>query len=160
MDYQTVYDITLVGYKEWTGPAYGICFVLLITVLIVIRHTFAVTTKKFPSKFVLYSGLVFTFLWTAIVFGTTFSDYQTLRNAVEEGRGKVVEGEVGYFKPMPKEGKTNERFCVADVCFEYSDYYATAGFNNAASLGGPIRVGLPVRVTYFNGKITKLEVKR
>ncbi|WP_322021733.1 MULTISPECIES: hypothetical protein [unclassified Burkholderia] len=51
-----------------------------------------------------------------------------------------------------------ERFCVGQVCFSYSDYVVTGGFNNTASHGGPIRAGLPVRGSYVDGLIVKLEV--
>jgi hypothetical protein len=51
-----------------------------------------------------------------------------------------------------------EKFCVNDHCFEYSDYVITGGFNNTRSHGGPIREGLPVRVTFIRNKIIKLEV--
>jgi hypothetical protein len=51
-----------------------------------------------------------------------------------------------------------ESFCVSGVCFRYSDYVVTAGFNQTSSHGGPIRDGLPVRVTYIGNTIVKLEV--
>ncbi|WP_321797617.1 hypothetical protein [Burkholderia sp. BCC1988] len=62
------------------------------------------------------------------------------------------------FEPMPYGGHAMERFCVGQVCFSYSDYVVTGGFNNTASHGGPIRAGLPVRVSYVDGLIVKLEV--
>lgn len=51
-----------------------------------------------------------------------------------------------------------ESFNVNGVKFEYSDYVITPGFNNAASKGGPIKEGLPVRISYIDGTILKLEV--
>ena len=59
---------------------------------------------------------------------------------------------------MPVSGHAMEHFCVRQACFEYSDFVITAGFNNTASYGGPIRDGLPVRVTYVGNAIAKLEV--
>jgi hypothetical protein len=44
------------------------------------------------------------------------------------------------------------------LLFCYSDYEVTAGFNNSASHGGPIREGLPVRVSYIGNTIVRLEV--
>lgn len=32
------------------------------------------------------------------------------------------------------------------------------GFNQIASHGGPIRAGLPLRVTYYDGQILRLEI--
>jgi hypothetical protein len=41
----------------------------------------------------------------------------------------------------------------------YSDYVVTAGFNNTASHGGPIRQDLPVRISYVGNSIVKLEIR-
>jgi hypothetical protein len=62
------------------------------------------------------------------------------------------------FMPMPVTGHAMEHFCVSGACFSYSDYVVTAGFNRTSSRGGPIREGLPVRVTYLGNTILKLEV--
>ncbi|GAC1417844.1 MAG: hypothetical protein NVSMB69_18760 [Novosphingobium sp.] len=51
-----------------------------------------------------------------------------------------------------------EHFDVAGVTFSYSDYVITAGFNNSASHGGPIREALPVRICHRDGEILRLEV--
>jgi len=72
----------------------------------------------------------------------------------------VVEGTVSRFVPMPVTGHAMERFCVHDTCFEYSDFVITSGFNNTSSHGGPIREGLPVRVTFVGNKIVKLEITK
>jgi hypothetical protein len=76
----------------------------------------------------------------------------------------VVTGLVRDFVPMPSEGHAEERFCVQTACFHYSDYIQTGGFNHTSSRGGPIREGLPVRVTYAASPganvILKLEVQK
>jgi hypothetical protein len=64
---------------------------------------------------------------------------------------KVVEGTVASFVPMPREGHAMEHFCVQEVCFDYSDYMHTGGFNNTRSHGGPISASRSVRVTYAEG---------
>ncbi len=61
---------------------------------------------------------------------------------------------------MPYAGHTKERFCVEDKCFTYSDFVPTIGFNNTSSHGGPIKAGMPVRVTFVGNTIIKLEVGR
>jgi hypothetical protein len=60
---------------------------------------------------------------------------------------------------MPYEGHQDECFSVQAQTFCYSDYEVTAGFNNATSHGGPIREGLPVRVSYIGNTIVRLEVR-
>lgn len=80
------------------------------------------------------------------------------RRVLEGGDFKVVEGEVRNFKPMPYGGRVYESFEVSGVPFRYSDYEVSAGFNNAASHGGPIREGLRVRIAYVGNTILRLEV--
>ena len=46
------------------------------------------------------------------------------------------------------------------VSFNYSDYGVTAGFNNSASHGEPIREGLYVRIWYLGNDILKLQVPK
>lgn len=76
----------------------------------------------------------------------------------------VVSGIVRDFSPMPFEGHAYEQFCVDTTCFHYSDYEKTGGFNHTSSHGGPIREGLPVRVTYAASSrqnvILKLEIQK
>jgi hypothetical protein len=50
---------------------------------------------------------------------------------------------------MPYQGHQEECFSVGDRTFRYSDYEPTAGFNNTASHGGPIRGGLAGRIAYI-----------
>jgi len=87
--------------------------------------------------------------------------YDSCRKAVmalRDGQYAVVEGYVSDFVPMPHSGHSMESFVVQGHRFSYSDYVVSAGFNNTASHGGPIREGLYVRVTYTNDVILRLEI--
>jgi hypothetical protein len=76
-----------------------------------------------------------------------------------QGKAEVIEGAVSNFKPGTNErGSAYESFCVKGACFTYSDYEESAGFNTMAINGGPIREGLPVRLTFVANTIVKLEV--
>jgi len=151
--YQTVFDISSSGYKSWSFPAYGLVFVAVGAILMLSRHSI-------PKKRANSGTWVFAFalVWSMLTFGLTYYEYRSLTSALESGRTESVAGVVSNFTPMPASGHTNERFCVQLACFEYSDYSVTSGFNNTSSHGGPIRMGLPVRVTYVDGHIVKLEV--
>lgn len=65
---------------------------------------------------------------------------------------------------MPYGGHGMEHFCVCEVCFNYSDYQPTGGFSQSGLHGGPIKAGLPVRVTFVESQhllrpvIVKLEI--
>ncbi|MFZ4536624.1 hypothetical protein [Propionivibrio sp.] len=160
MAYQTVFDITSAGYKSWSFPAFGLIFIAAGVVLFLHRKALPGWWRTRPraSSAFAYFFLGFAVLWTLVSFGSTYADYRCIATAVEEGSAKVVEGPVTDFKPMPVSGHTMERFCVQQTCFEYSDFVVTGGFNNTSSHGGPIREGLPVRVSYVGNSIAKLEV--
>jgi hypothetical protein len=105
-----------------------------------------------------YGMIGFACLWSGVMFSSTFGEYVRVRSAYRRSQFKVVEGRVADFRPMPYEGHQDECFSVQSQTFCYSDYEVTAGFNNSASHGGPIRDGLPVRVSYVGNTIVRLEV--
>jgi len=90
--------------------------------------------------------------------------HNRLVESASSGRFRVVEGLVENFHPMPAAGHDTERFTVAGEGIAYSDYEITGGFNNTASHEGPLRAGLPVRITFVQDSsrnvIFKLEVGR
>lgn len=159
MQYKTVFDIADAGYKAWTFPAFGLIFVAIGVALVGYRLRMARDPRGDSTR-----GRVFPFLylgfalvWTIVSFVSTYREYLSLERAAKSDV-RVVQGVVSSFSPMPYTGHAMERFCVSEVCFAYSDFVVTSGFNNTTSHGGPIREGLPVRVTYAGGSIVKLEV--
>jgi hypothetical protein len=162
MEYQTIFDVTTAGYRNWDFSAFGIPFVAIGALLVTKRRSLPGWWGDRPraSSAFAYFFLVFSLLWTLIAFVSTYSDYSSLAQAVKSNSATVTEGIVHDFKPMPVTGHSMERFCVSDRCFSYSDFNVTAGFNNTSSHGGPIREGLVVRVTHVRGSIAKLEVAK
>jgi hypothetical protein len=154
MPYVTVFEITQKPFQWWFS-GFGLIFVVVGIALIFID-------KKWPSqrrvKVTGYFMLVFALLWTAVTFTSTFGDYRKFTEAYRRGNYAVVEGTVKNFHPMPYGGHESECFSVQDSRFCYSDYTVQPGFNQSASHGGPIREGLPVRVTHCDGQILRLEV--
>jgi hypothetical protein len=53
-----------------------------------------------------------------------------------------------------------ERVVVAGRRFYYSDYDIRPGFHQSQSHGGPIRLGLYVRIHHVNGEIARLEIAK
>jgi hypothetical protein len=74
------------------------------------------------------------------------------------GKAQTIEGAVTFFKPMPPGGHGTERFCLEETCFEYPGVGSSRGFHQTATEGGPVREGLPIRVTYIGPTIVKLEI--
>jgi hypothetical protein len=164
MHYRVVFDITSAGYQSWSFAAHGLILVAVGAALVAVviwRKTLPFpwwSTRPTRSKIFAIFFFSFAVLWTVVAFISTYHEYSSLIAAKRDGRVQVAEGVVSNFKPMPVTGHAMERFCVSAACFQYSDYVVTSGFNHTSSHGGPIREGLPVRVTYFGNSILKLEV--
>jgi uncharacterized protein YqgC (DUF456 family) len=160
MSYVTVFDVADAGYKSASFPAFGLIFVVLGIFLVIFRrHLPRWNTRSRVARIIFpYGFLCFAALWTAVTFVATYSDYRQASQARAANTAQVVEGLVTNFVPMPVTGHAVESFCVSAACFNYSDFAVTAGFNRTSSHGGPIREGLPVRITYLGNTILKLEV--
>jgi hypothetical protein len=156
--YQTVYDLGLAGWESWTFPAFGLVFVLLGIGMVVFRNDLRMRGPALMRRVFPFLWLGFAVIWTFTAFASTYGTHRRLAAALADGEARVVEGEVTHFIPMPAAGHAMERFCVQQACFAYSDFVVAGGFNHTASHGGPIRAGLPVRVTYLGNVILRLEI--
>jgi hypothetical protein len=152
--YRVVFDLYQKGF-EWWFPASGLPFVILggLTVW------FGRRRNRRDHRLFGYVIVGFACLWSGLAFSTTFREYMALRSAYRRSQFSLVEGRVTNFRPMPYQGHQDECFSVQSQTFCYSDYAVTAGFNNSAAHGGPIREGLPVRVSYIGNTIVRLEVR-
>jgi hypothetical protein len=171
MPYQTVFEITSKPF-EWWFPAFGLIFIVVGVVFIKFGPkldrnkngrsfglAFTIPLRPLGWFFVIFASF-----WTLVAFGSTYSSYRELEQAYRTGKYSVVEGIVENFHPMPYEGHQNECFRVEKEKFCYSDYELSPAFNQSASHGGPIRAGLPVRISYyenekFHAQILRLEIR-
>jgi len=153
-DYRTVFVVTEKGF-DWWFPAFGLIFLAIGVALVIFGRR-----RLWPVRrsWVAYFMVAFSILWTSVAFVSSFSQYHDAQKAYREGRYAVVEGTVEHFQPMPYEGHSEECFSVKDDRFCYSDYTITAGFNQTASHGGPIREGLPIRIAYNNALILRIDI--
>jgi len=156
--YCVVFDIATNGYKYWGVIFRGSAMINTILISILLHHIFPTWKISSFRKKSLYLGLCFSIIWTVAVFASTYREHWHLKNILEQNKASVVQGAVRDFIPMPKSEHSVESFVVSGHKFQYSDYVMSPGFNNAASLGGPIRKGLYVRVTYWEKDIVRLEV--
>jgi hypothetical protein len=147
--YTTVFDISQKGF-DWWFPAFGLIFVVL-GPIIVRKHK---ASNKWAFFFVIFASL-----WSLISFSSMYPRYRYLQRAYQTHQYLLVEGPVEAFNPMPWGGHHDECFSVQRVRFCYSDYGPTPGFNNTSSHGGPIRAGLPVRVSYLGNSILRLDIR-
>jgi hypothetical protein len=155
-----VFDIAVVGYRNWTFPAFGLIFVAIALAVLAYRSWRPVPNRPLLGRLWPYAYLALSVAWVALALGLSYPSYQRLRGALESGRFTVVEGTVTNFVPMPPEGHRLEQFEVAGHSYAYSDFVVTPGFNNTQSHGGPIRDGLRVRIADVDGEIARLEIAR
>jgi len=156
MQYSVVFDVIESGYRQWWFAASGFVFIAVGVVLVAFRRFLAPRNATwFPFAF-----LGFAIIWTVFSFGLTFRDYYSLASALRDHRCAVTEGIVSEFHPMPSTGHEDEWFIVDGRYFHYSDFVVSAGFNNSASHGGPIREGIHVRVHHVENDIARLEVSQ
>jgi hypothetical protein len=160
--FTTVFDAAQQRWQAWWFPAFGLIFVALGALLILMPE---LMQRLLPrglqgrARYV-FSWVYFLFalLWTGFAFSKTLQEYETIKSVLNDGRYSVVEGPVTNFVPMPDSGHGLESFTIDRRRFSYSDYIVTFGFNKTASHGGPIREGLYVRITYYGDLILRLEV--
>ena len=160
MKYVTVFDAAAQPMRNWGFPAIGLIFVGIGLVL-VFRPAWVPFGHRWLRRGLFpWLYLLFATGWTIVSGLTVGLDSYRAVQALKTGDYNVVEGPVVNFTPMPMEGHADEQFDVGGVHFAYSDYGVTAGFNNSASHGGPIRSGLLVRIAYKDGEILRLQVQR
>lgn len=161
MEYETVFDVTQGGFRQWSFSAFGLIFIVVgLAAPTLIRHGVIRKPSPWMEKWFPRLFLGFALFWTLTSFISTYSDYRGAIDAMHTNRAKVVEGIVTKFKPMAYTGHGMESFVVHGVRFQYSDYVITAGFNNTSSHGGPVREGLPVRIWYLDGEILRLDIAK
>jgi hypothetical protein len=160
-DYVTVFDVTQSGYRQWSFAAFGLIFVAVgLALPTLIRSGIFRKPPPWMEKWFSRVFLGFAIFWTATSFLATYIDYGGAARAMRSQQAHFVEGTVSQFIAMPYTGHSMESFVVHGVRFAYSDYVITAGFNNTASHGGPIREGLPVRIWYRGNEILRLDVAK
>jgi len=166
MQYEVVFDSANAGYTTWHFALPGLVGIVIGAMLVAAvlrRGTLPIhgwSTRPTRSKVFAFFIFGFSCFWTIGAVYSTYHQYSTLAAARANGTARIIEGVVAEFTPMPVTGHSMERFCVSGQCFEYSDYVVSSGFNHTSSHGGPIRKGLPVRITYLGNTILKLEVAR
>jgi hypothetical protein len=153
--YVVFFEVSQKGY-QWWAPALGLFFVLSGWM---IAKTFR--RSSWPLfRFWSFSGSImfwFACIWTLVLFGATFPGYLGAQYAFRTGHYAVIEGHVTNFAPMTRV-LPMECFTVSSQRFCYSDSEMKPGFNQTASHGGPIHDGLPVRISYSEDTILRLEI--
>jgi len=160
MHYITLFDASAQAFRNWGFVAFGLIFVAIGAVLVFAPGLIAVIMRRRVGPVFGWFFFLFAIVWTTGAGISVLGGDNAASGHAKRRECATVEGKVENFHPMPAEGHDLESFDVAGQHFEYSDFIVSAGFNNTASHGGPIREGLRVRICEREGEILILEVAR
>lgn len=155
MAYTLYFDARDLDSRDWIFILVDLFFILIGLGMVLLRRRLRMQAF-FPR---LFFGISLTIgiltgggLWLGKQFG--------LPNKLRLNQCEVVEGTVSGFHPMPPSGGV-ESFSVGDRRFEYGEKVSSSlfGFSEPASVGGPIREGLQVRIHHVDGAIARLEIR-
>lgn len=97
------------------------------------------------ALFAAFAGLL-----SVVAIPSMIGEYMQTRDVYAQKRYRLVQGAVRDFDPMPAGGHKTEDFTVQGVPFSIANMNSTTyGYNQAASEGGVLRAGIPVRIAYF-----------
>lgn len=161
MNYVVLFDLTREGFTNWGDAVFP-------AVVIIIGAVSAFFLNKIPEdkrdnrdSMLLAMGIALPPVLLVVVGLILYNgvrEYSGLRNRMETGNVRVTAGVVTAFKPEPSDGHPwGEAFTVNGVEFKYTHHDFSAAFHKTHWQRGPVRDGLPVRITDVDGKIVKLE---
>ncbi|MBI35650.1 MAG: hypothetical protein CMP67_09860 [Flavobacteriales bacterium] len=86
-----------------------------------------------------------------LVSVSQYVGYKKIVSKIEEGKVKVVEGEISNYKPIDLTNHGSfESFTINEAKFAYSDYHRISGYHHACANGGVIcNNGQEVKLTYY-----------
>lgn len=158
MNCQTIFDISVVGYRYWPVVAGGVLASAVLFLGVIFRERIRRwSTNRYPAvmPFLMFGFMVY---WTVAVFNDSYGAYKTLRDMTVSGKAQVVEGIVEEYRPDYGPGETGQRgesFRVEGTWFKY--YGASLGAPGFHE-NGRIQKGQHVRVTYVGEDIAKLDI--
>ena len=172
MKYKTLFNLATQKVHYFQGPL-PIAYILLIIGTGVIislfledkqhKEIFNGNIEVVKKLLIGCACIAMSLIFLLLFLGSQFSGVFKARQIIQKGTYTIVEGKPQNYHPMTKEGHDEERFDIAGVHFEYSDFVLKFGYSNGAYLGGVIKPENYYRITYFeepyNNAIIKIEIK-
>ena len=158
MNFIPVFDAAQFNLDNLIGPAVGIT-ILVFGWRMAGRQLWADRRETYNLqgrvvRFLCRAWLCLGLAWTSMILFGTVQDYVEARDRLRSGDYSIVEGTVEQFRKT----REMESFVVNGKFFQYSDSWATSGFNNTTSSGGPMKNGLHVRIAHPANLILRLEI--
>jgi hypothetical protein len=92
------------------------------------------------------------------VFFSLRYQYSQAISALNAGQCFLVEGIIEDFSSSIYGNNSVESFKVSDKHFQYTSNEVTVGFNQTRHMGGVLKNGTRVRISYIEDRIVKLEI--
>ncbi len=161
MDFSTAYDVIWEKANySFLIISFAFCFIGLTMIYFTIKKRRL--QNLYNINFNIGLGFIsFSIIGIFIVIFFQLGPLYKAKKMVANKEYNIVEGTVENYQPMPYEGHANEKFDVAGVHFEFSDYDINIGYHNSASHGGVIIAGRYVRIIYSTlmAKLTILKLE-
>ncbi|WP_192649167.1 hypothetical protein [Sphingopyxis sp. OAS728] len=164
--YRTVFDLT--GQPELIQPAYWFIAIFLCAGIIFAGLAWMAVRENWHSRRSLPFFAAAWIIFCTFMVVVDFRDAAAIRNAVEAGKFRTVEGCLDYFRPgAPNGSKTtsgNEEWSIQGLVFSYGEGEVRPAFHSVSTAGGEVRADARVRVSfvvspaYRRREIVKLEL--
>lgn len=113
-------------------------------------------------------GPIFFLVWGIIWLGSHLSIFwnyyqkaSSLVRIYRDHKASVVEGVVSTPRLQPHHGHSSgDRVRIGDKEFEVNYFYATPGYHITVAHGGVLKSGAYARLTYHDGVILKVEIRK
>lgn len=154
MHFETVYDISVAGCRDWFLAPAALVLLLIGATFPVNRDLAEVTGKRPLSR---AGAVAFFGAITLLAFATTWVSYWTLRHDLKDGDVSEVQGLITNLQPAATY-KGIERFSAGGRTFSYGRFQVSQGFHTISPDGSPIANGRCVRVVYVGDRILRLSL--
>jgi hypothetical protein len=163
MDYDVIFDVRQQTIIIWESIAPLVLFSIVLAVagIGVLRRIIPATigTPRWAAATFCFVGALFSIYLALNTYINTQRTKEHYANILANNKGSSIEGCVVEYRPRETLDRGPlESFRVDGILFEYNGSQSHYGFHLTKARGGPIREGLPVRITYMNDVILRIEV--
>jgi hypothetical protein len=138
------------------GVMVGTCFL--------VRHLWRTAGTRLVGWIMPFFMMVWAvfWLWSHVPwFLKSMEHTSSLIQLYRSGRASIVEGPVKVLRIQPHHGHTGgDRIMVGDKEFEINFFRQTPGYMTSIEHDGALQAGVYARLTYHEGVILKVEVKK
>ena len=182
------FDLAEAGFGLWWFPAFGLYFIAIGVVMVVVKHAFRAIDARmghwFSSRFkrkrnqptgwldtsIQYVRdnlaevcLGFALAWTTTMFAIFFmmhQSYASLRDAYLKGLYGTVEGRIEHVQPALPSGDSADVLEVDGQRLSFTGYACFSSIKGLRSRGASLEKGVRVRIGHVGNWVVRLEIEQ